>query len=181
MDSVTANIIALLLVAGTLVFLALALLWRVGVWNLSPAQVLTFDEGLRIGSMAPQVAAHRDDDDYHLDFAGVTTFLVMGTKGCRPCYQLLTAALSHPATSRARLVYISDEEPSSLDGKYGGIRKWEIYKYHDEDKARGVWRAPVSPYFHLINAQGTIIEKGIANAPEHLDRLLQLAPAAFRS
>jgi hypothetical protein len=57
---------------------------------------------------------------------------------------------------------------------------WEIYTFHDEQKARDTWRAPVSPYFHSIDAYGRIAAKGIANRPEHLDRLMALKPPAFR-
>ncbi len=170
-----ANSVALLFVTAALLFLALALLWRVGSWNLSPASVLTHDEGLRIGSEAPQLSAHREKEDYHLDFVGRTSLVVFGTEGCKPCYQLLAAATQHPATRHVRLVYVTDEEPSSLDEEFG-FPHWEIYRYHDETKARDMWRAPVSPYFHFISSNGSVLAKGVANAPEHLDRLLQIGP-----
>lgn len=169
-----ANLVALLFVISLAAILALALLWRVGSWNLHPADVLTHDEGLRVGTLAPQVAAHRGKDEYHLDFVSRTTLVVFGLKGCRPCQQLLEAAPRHPATRHARLVYISNDDPADLDADHGS--HWEIYRFHDQAKAREMWRAPVSPYFHLVNSQGVIVAKGVANAPEHLDRLLHIGP-----
>ena len=70
----------------------------------------------------------------------------------------------------------SDSVPvlRELDGR------WEAYTFHNESSARDMWRAPVSPYFHLIDAEGRVAAKGIASKLMHLDRLLLLAPDAIR-
>lgn len=162
MSPVLVNLVALELVTGALVVMGLALLWRVGSWNLHPADVLTHDEGLRIGSVAHQIACHREEHEYHLDFIGRTSLVVFGLKGCRPCRQLLEAAPRHPATMHARRVYLSTDNPADLDEDFG-FPQWEIYSYHDETKTRDTWRAPVSPYFHLIDSNGVVLAKGVAN------------------
>lgn len=169
-----ANFIALLL-AGSLVWvLALALLWRLGSWLVRPADALIEDEGLPIGSEAPQVAAHSGDDEFHLAFLGQTAFVVFGVSECDPCRELLSVAAKHPATSHMRLVYLSDSEHADVEPAIAF--QWETYRLHDNIGARKQWHAPVSPYFHVVDETGSVRAKGVANRADHLDRLLALRP-----
>jgi len=172
------NSIALLLVAAVVGLFALALLWRIGSWQIAPADTLMHDEGLPIGSIAPEIAARARGDDYHLSFQGQVSFVVLGNDGCRHCAELLRSAALHPATRHMRLVYISDVEDVQLEPDI--LPRWERYVYVDEERTRRVWEAPVSPYFHVINAQGRVIDKGIGSKPDHLDRLLHLRPGATK-
>jgi hypothetical protein len=153
----------------------IGLLWRVGAWLVSPAETLTVDEGLKIGTAAPQVACYSvAGDEMHLDFEVRTSFVVFGTYGCVPCEQLLRAASWHPATRSIRRVYIADERVGDLDPAI--LDEWEVFTFFDETATREMWRAPVSPYFHLVDPRGRISAKGVASRPDHLDRLLTLAP-----
>ena len=174
----TANIVALAALTGLTAILAAALLWRVSQWNVHPAEALTYDEGRAIGSIATEVAAYADEHEVHLSFGGLPTFLVFGNRGCAPCLQLLEAASSHPATRQMRLVSLSDSDESDLAPDL--VSRWELYRYHDEEAQRRNWRAPVSPYFHVIDAAGRIVDKGVANRPGHLDRLLEFSPPGVR-
>ncbi len=171
-----ANEFGLALLFILLVLASLALYWRVGSWGISPAASLTFDEGLRIGSKAPNLVGSAETYDIDISWGGGRlSFVVFGKDGCRPCGELLAAAPAHPATRHMRLLYMTDELRQDID--FSGA--WEIYRYHDETRQRALWRAPVSPYFHVIDPGGRIAEKGVANAPEHLDRLLALLPPAI--
>lgn len=173
-----ANAIGLALGVAVVGLWALALLWRVGSWHIPAAATLTHDEGLRIGSTAPEIACHTvDGSDRHLSFAGRPTFVVFGKEKCRHCQPLLHAAGSHPATRQMRLVYLTDSNAGDLDPDLLG--PWETYEYADERAARHQWRVPVSPYFHVIDSEGRIIEKGVASESPHLDRLLALRPGAL--
>jgi hypothetical protein len=174
----TANIVALSAACAFTAFLAGALLWRVSRWQVHPAETLTLDEGLAIGSFAPEIAAYTGEQEVHLGFGGAATFLVFGDRGCEPCLQLLQAASAHPATQHMRLVSLSDSDDSDLGA--GFASRWESYRYHDEQAQRRNWHAPVSPYFHVIDADGRIAAKGVANRSGHLDRLLELAPPGVR-
>jgi hypothetical protein len=155
--------------------LSLALLWRLAAWRVRPAAALIEDEGLLVGSEAPQVAAHRGDQDAHLGFVGRTSFVVFGQQPCEPCNQLLEVAAWHPATRHMRLVYLSDSD--DVLGVEPQVKaRWEMYRLHDSQAARAQWRAPVNPYFHVVDEDGRILAKGVANRAEHLDRLLSLRP-----
>lgn len=154
------------------------MLWRVGSWQIRAVENLTLNEGLRIGSEALEVAAYAEGQEMHLSFGGRETFLVFGTKGCRPCEELVEAAAKHPATRHLRRIYVADSE--SVESVPEVLGSWEVYRFHDQVGTRKAWRAPVSPYFHLIDAHGRIAAKGIANRPEHLDRLLALRPPGIR-
>jgi hypothetical protein len=174
----TANIIALAAFTGLTALLAAALLWRVTQWSVHPAETLTYDEGLAIGSVAHEVAAYSEGQQIHLSFGGRMTLLVFASRGCAPCQQLLEAASTHPATRGMRLVSVSDSDDIELDPDLAS--RWEHYRFHDEQRQRRNWSAPVSPYFHVIDAHGRIVEKGVANRPGHLDRLLELSPPRVR-
>jgi len=101
-----ANFVALFLGAAALWCLALALLWRLGSWQLSNAATLTLDEGLQAGAVAPELVARINGEDRHLGFVGRETFLVFGTQGCEPCIELLRVAwrLSRPSWNFAPAV-----------------------------------------------------------------------------
>ena len=174
----TANIVALAVLLVLTAFLAGALLWRVAQWQVHPAETLTFDEGLAIGSAAPELASYAGEQELHLSFGGVPTFLVFGNAECEPCHQLLEAATTHPATRHMRLVSVFDTDEADLAPDFAS--RWELYRYHDEQAQRRNWRAPVSPYFHVIDAAGRVVAKGVANRSGHLDRLLEFAPPAVR-
>ncbi len=172
-----ANTIALFVGAAAVWTFALALLWRIGSWHVSQTEALIEEEGLPVGSEALQVAAHARGDEFHLDFLGRTSFVVFGLSECAPCTDLLVIATQHPATSHMRLVYLSDSERIDIDPDVAF--HWEVYRLHDGDAARRQWRAPVSPYFHVIDESNRIQAKGVANKPDHLDRLLALRPTSL--
>jgi hypothetical protein len=153
--------------------LALALLWRIGALRIGLSDRLIEQEGLPIGFEAPQVAGYQGEREVHLSIVGATTFLVFGVRDCRPCDELLSIVPNHPATRYMRLVYLSDHDQVDVEPQIAAA--WEVYRLHNP-AARSQWHAPVSPYFHVINENGRVIAKGVANKPEHLDRLLSLFP-----
>lgn len=169
------NAVALGLAVSVVGSYTLAAIWRAAAWNASPAEVLIHDEGLPLGSRAPELAAHYGEEDYHLTFAGRYTFIAFGVDGCDPCAGLVEAATAHPATKRMRRVYVGTSD--DLPGRLSRIPDWEVYRFHDGASARRQWRAPVNPYFYVIDERGRIRAKGIANQPAHLDRLLAILPA----
>lgn len=160
-----------------LLLIATALLWRIGSWQVSPAASLNMDEGLREGTEAPELAATSAGDDRHLSFIGQRTFLVFGSSNCAPCQRLLEFAPWHPATKPMRRVYVTGSLETDLPPDILAV--WEAYRFHDDRATRERWRAPVVPFFHVIGENGRILAKGIASQPDHLDRLLGLAPPGF--
>jgi hypothetical protein len=174
----TTNAVALALFCCLIGALALALLWRVVTWETHPAELLTMDEGLPIGTFAKPLTAHLGEKEIEVTFGDVPAFLVFGSSDCRPCTELLRAASRHPATRHLRLIAISDSEALDLDTDYATA--WESYRFEGEQTARAVWRAHVSPYFYLLDEFGRIAAKGLANRPDHLDRLLELPPTPVR-
>ncbi len=174
MGTWTANMLGLGVSALILAAFVLAMMWRVGSWRVSPAASLIHDEGLPIGSRASEIAAHRGADEFHLTFGFKRTFLVFGAASCLPCKDLMVAAATHPATRDLRLVLVADSVDLDIPGPFR--ESWEIYSFDDERLAREQWRARVSPYFYLIDEDGTIMDKGIGSHADHLDRLLALPP-----
>jgi hypothetical protein len=174
----TANAIALLAFCMLIGAFALALLWRVVNWEKPKAELLIEDEGLPIGSFAKTIAAHAEDYELDVTFNDAPAFLVFGTSDCKPCGELLHAASRHPATRNLRKVYVSDTGELDLDTDYA--MAWESYRFDSEQLARATWRTPVSPYFYLLDEFGRVAAKGLANRPEHLDRLLEIPPSPVR-
>lgn len=175
------NVIALLFGALFVMVLGLALLWRLGAWKVTQAEALNEDEGLRIGSRAPEIACYSREQEMHLTFVGRTSFVVLGLHDCEPCRALLDIAPRHPATAHLRRVYLSDIDELDTEVEPETRAGWEIYRLHAEQHVRRQWRAPVSPYFHVIDEHGRVVAKGIANKPEHLDRLFAVRPPAVAS
>lgn len=176
--SFMANAAALLVVVLFLGLLTGSLLWRIGLWFIPPVEQLHTVEGLPIGSDALEIAAAAGPDEYHLTFRNGWTFLVFGSKSCEPCQSLLRVATEHPATRAIRLVYVGDTDEIEIDCAQHHL--WEVYRFHDEELSRRQWRAPVSPYFHVIDPRGRVVAKGTASKLVHLDRLLSLAPVLAR-
>ncbi|MGH2912496.1 MAG: hypothetical protein ACRDJ3_08480 [Solirubrobacteraceae bacterium] len=172
MSPLIANEVALAIGAAVALLLALSLLWRIGAWLVPQSVSLNFDRGLPIGSSAPPVAAQTSDYDVDLGFGGAQrTFLVFALTECKPCQELLSVAHRHPATRSMRLVYLTDRFQEEAYP-----REWEVYRYVDQTFTRRIWDVQVSPYFYVIDEAGQIVDKGLANRPEHLDRLMGLMP-----
>ena len=171
---VLANIFALAVAYCLIGWLAISLYWRLSRWNVGKAQRLAEDDGLTIGSRAREIACTSRGQDRHLSFRDVYTLVVFGGHECPPCQELISVAARHPATRGMRLVYISDTDSTALPPSISA--RWEHYQFHDEPSTRFQWRAPVSPYFHVIDPAGSVIAKGVANKMGHLDRLLDIAP-----
>jgi hypothetical protein len=175
----TANVIALTVVIVGLVWLSVALLWRVGSWSVHPAETLISDYGLQIGAEAPEIACHWRSSERHLSFVGSMSFVVFGRLDCEPCQRLLRIASTHPATRSMRLVYVGDSEEMELEPELH--ERWEAYRFHNEHRSRVQWRSPVSPYFHVIDHAGRVAAKGVASEPSHLDRLMSVTPVGAAS
>lgn len=176
--------LAIGVLSGFVAVLAGSLLWRVNLWKMPAIEQLHTVEGLSIGRKAPDIAATNGTEEYHLTFQRKWTFLVFGSEHCAPCKDLLRVALDHPATRGMRFVYLASvgEGPHTADEASLSCRtgqSWEFYNFHDETHVRKQWRAPVSPYYHVINPSGRVVAKGVASKPAHLDRLLGIAMAAL--
>lgn len=174
----TANVIALSLTLAGTAALALALLWRVTTWQTHAADQLTNFEGLSIGSLTKPLSAHTGREDAEVMFGDKVTFLVFATSNCKPCGELLRVVVTHPATRHMRKVVVSDDDRLQIPQELGCL--WESYRFHDEERSRADWRAPVSPYFYVIDEFSRILAKGVANRSEHLDRLLDLPPTSLK-
>lgn len=174
----TVNVIALSLLCVLVGCLTLALLWRVVTWEKPRADILNQDEGVPVGSFAKPLAAHAGEMERDITFGDVPAFLVFGTSDCRPCSELLFVASRHPATRGLRKIYVSDTGELDLDTDFAVA--WESYRFDSEEAARAAWRTPVSPYFYLLDEFGRVAAKGLANRPEHLDRLLEIPPTPVR-
>lgn len=170
--------------AGLVAILGGSLLWRVNLWSMPAVVQLHTIEGLPIGRKAPDIAATNGDEEYHLAFERRWTFLVFGSEECAPCKHLLTAALDHPATRGMRFIYLASAGEASVAADEASLacrtgQSWEFYNFHDEAYVRREWRAPVSPYYHVISPGGRVVAKGVASKPEHLDRLFGIAMTAL--
>ena len=147
--------------------------WRASSWNLRPAEVLNSVEGLPISAKAPAFTGYgADGGEVDFAFLGGYTLLVFGMADCAPCRELVDTAAFHPATRTMRRIYASRE--GGLPSARGVDALWEAYKFHDEASQRELWRAPVSPYFHVIDQKGRVRAKGIGSTAAHLDRLFSI-------
>jgi hypothetical protein len=167
-------------VAAFTLALGLALLWRIGAWQVRDLHSLHEDEGVPIGKKVPDVAAYvgslGDGRQDHLDFVGRATLVVFGQADCEPCLSLLAVAGTHPATKHLDLVYLAGGRDDRLsDADAVNLRvgsRWRLHRFVAEPMTRRQWNVAVSPYFHVVDAAGRVVTKGVASRPEHLDHLL---------
>jgi hypothetical protein len=168
------------LVAAFALALGLALLWRIGAWQVRDLHSLHEDEGVPIGKKVPDVATYAGpvgpDEQDHLDFLGRATLVVFGQADCEPCLALLAVAGTHPATKHLDLVYVAggrDDHLSEADAVNRTVgNRWRLHRFVAEAMARRQWNVAVSPYFHVLDAAGRVVTKGVASRAEHLDHLL---------
>jgi len=160
---------------GVLIFL---LLRQLGVMYLGTAQGIARD-GLAVGKRAPDFTVP-DLEGRPLtlsQFRGRSLLLVFGAANCKPCQNLMPDLNAFAEEHRDQLsaLYLSRSEP---DAARQFVLDHDVrvpVAVHPDETLMDRYEARVTPFAFIIDGDGVVRAKGLANTREHLEMLLLVA------
>lgn len=177
MDALEISNVLLWLMVILLSFVTLGLIRQIGVLHgrIAPAGALMIDKGVEPGQAAPQVtASDRFGKPVNFGYAaekGQLLFFLSPT--CPICKSLLPAVKAIAREQKGLdVVYISDGDMADQNAliKEHGL---EDATYVVGPEVGMTYQIGKLPYVALIDAQGTLVAKGLANSREHLESLFE--------
>lgn len=176
----------LVVIAQTLVLLAVVRQLGVLHERIAPAGALMLAQGLKVGEPAPRVAV--EDIDGNALIIGAAradmraTLLVFVSPTCPVCKTLLPVLKSSVASERhwLEIVLASDGE---RDGQRAFIlaHRLEAFPYVVSAPLGLSYQVSRLPFAVLIDAQGVLRARGIVNSREHLESLFEAKQLGFAS
>ncbi len=169
---------AVVLFQGVVIFV---LLRQLGVIYLGTAQGVAND-GLDVGKDAPDFSLNGlDGEPLSLaSFRGTPVVLIFGSPTCAPCRGLIPDlnAFARDRAAELRVLFLSrsDDEATRRFATEENIEV-PIAAHHDEDLPNK-YEARVTPFGFLVDDNGVIRAKGLANNREHLEILLRNAASS---
>ena len=169
-----------------LVVAVLALARQVGVLHMrvAPAGALTTAGGPSVGARSPAIPART------LEGAAVTVggaapgsalrLLMFVSASCPLCKGLIPMAKSFARDERVQLIFVGDDDPVAQRGmiEQHGIGSYQFINGPDVGQAFEVGKLP---YAVLLDADGTVLSKGLVNSREHLESLVIAHEMGVRS
>lgn len=163
---------AVVLFQGAVIFM---LLRQLGIIYLGTAQGVARD-GLSAGARAPDFTLpDLDGRTVTLgDFRGLPLLLVFGSASCAPCRSLMPD-LNAIADERREAVRVLFLCRGGADEARRFARETDVrvpVAVHPDEELPDQYRARVTPFAFLIDAEGIVRGKGLANNRAHLEMLL---------
>lgn len=155
----------------------LALARQVGVLHMrvAPAGALQTSGGPAVGGKAPVVAA-RTLDGREVTVGGAAAgvplrLLMFVSATCPLCKGLIPAARSFARDERVELTFVGDDEVS-VQSALIEAQGLSDYRFINGPEAGQAFEVGKLPYAVLLDAEGTILSKGLVNSREHLESLV---------
>ncbi|GAO54108.1 MULTISPECIES: methylamine utilization protein MauD [unclassified Novosphingobium] len=169
-----------------LVVAVLALARQVGVLHMrvAPAGALTTAGGPSVGARSAAIPART------LEGAAVTVggaapgsalrLLMFVSAACPLCKGLIPMAKSFARDERVQLIFVGDDDPAVQRGmiEQHGLGSYQFINGPDVGQAFEVGKLP---YAVLLDADGTVLSKGLVNSREHLESLVIAHEMGVRS
>ncbi len=165
---------AVVLFQGLVIFI---LLRQLGMLYLGTAQGVARD-GLPVGERAPHFTA--PDLAGRVvslaDFRGLPLLLIFGSPNCAPCRKLIPDLnlLARQQGEELRVLFLSRGEVEEARRFASELDVQVPVATHPDDDLPDKYRARVTPFAFLIDGEGVIRAKGLANNREHLEMLLRV-------
>lgn len=155
----------------------LALARQVGVLHLrvAPAGALTTAGGVGVGEQPAAIEATLLDGRTTLVGGPVKTgglrLLMFVSAQCPLCKTMIPTARSFARHERVALTFVGDDEPAIQHAMIAqqGIEGFPFVNGPAVGQAFGVAKLPFAV---LLDAQGTVLSKGLVNSREHLESLI---------
>ena len=164
----------------------LALARQVGVLHMrvAPAGALTTAGGPSVGNVAPAIPALTLDGRQQV-IGGAAPgeklrLLMFVSATCPLCKALIPMAKSFARDERTTLIFVGDDEPQVQRAMIAqhGLDDYLFINGPDVGQAFSVGKLP---YAVLLDADGTILSKGLVNSREHLESLVIAHEMGVRS
>jgi len=165
------------LVIIALVIALLALARQVGVLHMrvAPAGALQTSGGPAVGGKAPAVPAHTlDGKDVIVGGPARNVplrLLMFVSATCPLCKGLIPAARSFAKDERVELTFVGDDDAQVQRGLIAA-QGLESYRFINGPEVGQAFEVGKLPYAVLLDADGTILSKGLVNSREHLESLV---------
>lgn len=167
---------ALVLFQGAVIFV---LLRQLGIIYLGTARGVAGD-GLAVGERAPEfVLPDLDGREVALaGLRGLPLLLIFGSPSCGPCRALVPDlnAFAQERRGQLRVVFLSrgNQEAARRFARETDARV--PVAVHPDEALADRYRVRVTPFAFLLDGEGVIRAKGLANNREHLELLLHAEP-----
>ena len=166
---------AVVLFQGVVIFL---LLRQLGVIYLGTAQCVARD-GLPLGRRAPDFTLPDLDDrpTSLAGFRGLPLLLIFGSATCAPCRTLIPDlnVFARERRQELRVLFLSRGEVEEARRFAGELDVQVPVAVHPDETLPDQYKTRVTPFAFLIDGDGVIRAKGLANNREHLEMLLRMA------
>ncbi|WP_231735614.1 methylamine utilization protein MauD [Novosphingobium sp. CCH12-A3] len=165
------------LVIIALVVALLALARQVGVLHMrvAPAGALQTSGGPAVGGKAPAVPAHTlDGKDVIVGGPARNAplrLLMFVSATCPLCKGMIPAARSFAKDERVELTFVGDDDAQVQRGLIAA-QGLESYRFINGPEVGQAFEVGKLPYAVLLDAEGTILSKGLVNSREHLESLV---------
>lgn len=165
------------LVIIALVVALLALARQVGVLHMrvAPAGALQTSGGPAVGGKAPAVPAQTlDGKDVIVGGPAKNVplrLLMFVSATCPLCKGLIPAARSFAKDERVELTFVGDDDAQVQRGLIAA-QGLESYRFINGPEVGQAFEVGKLPYAVLLDADGTILSKGLVNSREHLESLV---------
>lgn len=166
---------AVVLFQGVAIFL---LLRQIGMMFLGTAQGVA-DDGLPLGKKAPDFALpDLEGRTVSLtDFRGLPVLLIFGSANCTPCRGLIPDlnVFAGERQDELRVLFLSRGNVEEARRFMQEMDAHVPVAVHPDSALADSYQARVTPFAFLLDGEGIIRAKGLANNREHLDLLLRMA------
>ncbi|MGV3512383.1 MAG: methylamine utilization protein MauD [Novosphingobium sp.] len=165
------------LVIIALVVALLALARQVGVLHMrvAPAGALQTSGGPAVGGKSPAIPANTLDGSEVIvggPAKDVPLRLLMFVSAtCPLCKALIPAARSFAKDERVELTFVGDDDAQVQRGLIAA-QVLESYRFINGPEVGHAFEVGKLPYAVLLDADGTILSKGLVNSREHLESLV---------
>lgn len=155
----------------------LALARQVGILHMrvAPAGALTTAGGIGVGDVSQPVAAHLLDGSHALVGGAATDaglrLLMFVSAQCPLCKALIPMAKSFARDERVTLTFVGDDDVASQRVMIAqqGLESYAFVNGPEVGQSFGVSKLPFAV---LLDADGTVLSKGLVNSREHLESLV---------
>jgi methylamine dehydrogenase accessory protein MauD len=160
---------------GAVIFV---LLRQLGLMYMGSAQGVARD-GLAAGERAPEFTL--PDLAGRLvplaDFRGRPLLLVFGSTTCAPCRGLIPDlnVFARERAAELQVLYLSRGEADETQRFVSELDVRVPVAIHPDHELPDKYKARVTPFAFVIDAEGVVRAKGLANNRDHLEQLLRMA------